>query len=344
MTMIPIPVSEEPVPPLRSLRAETLAQLEGRRFELLIVGATALARELFRLASHNTISALYLCEGDYLGEDPQRRAISEILSARYDGGVDLNHVEVLALNHYRDGEVQVKARCRRSQKIVSFTCGAVVNESGMRLGAGRARGGSPHSQRGLFNRVTSEQSAVFRFDRGSLRELSTSKAAIKTLRCVLTEGIEATTQLVPLNTAALIDAYRAAELPEHLRAGSTFTAIQARINEFVEQGSGCGVSLDVIDRAINRFGARVSHIPLLPRWHEELKGSNGETLSLRGEFHLAAVTELPASVEELLTRRLMISGPMISSLRDPDSALRLQDDLTELRALFEELQHVDPLG
>jgi hypothetical protein len=160
---------------------------------------------------------------------------------------------------------------------------------------------------------------------------------------VLTEGIEATTQLVPLNTAALIDAYHAAELPEHIRAGSTFTAIQARINEFVEQGSGCGVSLDVIDRAIKRFGARVSHIPLLPRWHEQLKGNKGETFSLRGEFHLAAVTELPASVEELLTRRLMIPGLMISGLMISDSALRLQDDLTELGALFEELQHVDPL-
>lgn len=316
--MIPIPLQEAPNPPLRATRAKTISQLDGQRFELVVVGNSPLGRELVRLASHNSISTVYLSSGDFIEGSFTRVPISEILSARYDGAIDLNHIEILALNHFRDGEVQLVGRCGISKETFKFTCGALVNETGGRIGIASQSNGrnklpvARSFNARWFNAVVEEQSAVFKFQPGKLRALSNPRAAEFILSSILKAGGDAR-EVAPLVGMPLID--------------STLTnsaGVQSTIKEFIVEANSKGVSDQQIAQAIDRFGTRAAHMVRLSNWFEPI-----HPLILRGEFELSIATEHPCNLEELLQRRLGFENAQKAA----DQAL------VDLAELFQKLQH-----
>ncbi len=325
--MIPIPLQDEPIPPLKVTRTQAFASLADKRFELVVVGPTPIAREIARLASHNSISTAYLCVGDFVDTDtsnhsPCRLPISEILSARYDGAVDLNHVEILAVSHFRDAEVQIVCRCLISNATTKFICGALINETGQRIGAVGKSAKRPDPLPRWFNAVIEEQSAVFKFYPGRLKTLTTSSAAELILSSVFKAGGAKVGKkirtIAKLTSVPLIDSR--SQLIQGSRQSS---GVKKTLNEFISTASQHGVNDAQISQAIQRFGTRVAHLMLLPNWFEPI-----HPLMLRGEFHLSLATELPRDLAELLECRLDFEEVQTVT----------QEATVELDELFRELQ------
>lgn len=351
--MIPYPVENECVPPLRAERGEVIQRFARSPLDVVVCGPSPLARELVRLAAHNSISVGYLCRHDFVESHRAplcRRIISEILSARYDGALDLNHVEILAIEHESSHAVKIACRCRISGKAFEITTGAVINETGAALG--RITASPRNILRPWRHRLLQEQSGVMRFIAGRLQSKSIARHAEFILQELLRQASNRT-GVVPLHDLPLIDS-------EFLSGESGKKSAYAieRLNSFVAECDAHGLPPSVARRAIDRFGTRVSHILLLPQWFEQV-----DPEFLRGELHLAIATELPRSITEFFQGRLGIgssephgtlrriatsaentrSAPEIAEQSEVPPNLRPEHDLAELTALFEQLQHFDSL-
>jgi len=362
--MIPVQLREEIFPPLKARRSTRIEELSQKRFDLLVLGATSLARETLRLASHNSLQTAYLCEGDYVAPSESvapsetqhlrndlprvRRVLSEILSARYDGALDLNHVEILQVTQRTNDAVEVSCRCKLSAQQFVLRCGAVINETGQILGqyvseaarARRAQLSSAEKKTRFLNCVITEHGAVFRFVAGIIRKLSIQQASLFLMRKIA-QAAHSTRSFAGLNGVPLIDSIE--RKAGNSQAQHSFA--QCQVQDFIKAASNFAVPNSNIERAIERFGLRVTQLTGFPDWHIPLNQQapnhadpeNSDSLKsslLQGEFQLALATELPANLQELLTARLGLSYE-----------LHTQHYFTkDLGALFEQLQHLDALS